>query len=234
MKNPRLCSSIEDLTTDSIEDALTALALGSLVVVMDNEDRENEGDLIMAAQYATPDKIAFMVRWTSGILCAALPGDRLDRLELPLMCANNSDSMHTAFTVSTDYRRATTTGISASDRALTFRALVDPASSPDDFSRPGHVFPLRAAVGGVLQRPGHTEAAVDLARLAGLREGGVLAELVNPDGSMQRFAQAVAFARLHALPIITIEQLIRYRVCEATRPKSTSMATAVPEVVGTR
>ncbi len=204
-------------TIDSVEDALTALARGSLVVVMDNEHRENEGDLIMAAEYATPQAIAFMVRWTSGLLCAALPAERLAGLKLPAMCADNGDSMQTAFTVTTDYRHGTSTGISAADRALTFRALVDPLAGAQDFNRPGHVLPLRAMAGGVLERPGHTEAAVDLTRMAGLRAGGVLAELVNPDGSMQRFDQAMAFASRHQLPIITIEQLICYRKATENR-----------------
>ncbi len=201
-----------EFVPDSIEDALTAMARGSMVVVLDDEDRENEGDLIMAAEFATERAIAFMVRWTSGVLCVALPAQRLMDLGLPLMWPNNTDSMHTAFTVSTDCVRGTTTGISAADRALTFRELVNPACTAADFSKPGHVFPLRAAPGGVLQRPGHTEAAVDLSRLAGLCEGGVLAELVNEDGSMQRLPEARRFARLHSLPIVTIEQLAAYRL----------------------
>ncbi len=200
-------------TVDRIEVALAAMARGSLVVVVDDEDRENEGDLIMAAEKATPEAIAFMVRWTSGVLCVALPGQRLDELQLPLMVSRGNDSMQTAFTVTVDYRHGTSTGISAGDRALTIRALVDAQATAGDFNRPGHVFPLRAVPGGVLQRPGHTEASVDLCRLAGLSEGGVLAEIVNDDGSMSRLPQLIEFARQHRLPIVTIQDLIAYRNC---------------------
>jgi 3,4-dihydroxy 2-butanone 4-phosphate synthase/GTP cyclohydrolase II len=206
------------ISIDRIEDALAAMAQGALVVVVDDEDRENEGDLIMAAEMATPEAIAFMVRYTSGVLCVALPGARLDALRLPLMVPGGHDSMQTAFTVSVDYRHGTTTGISAADRATTVRALVDPQAHADDFNRPGHLFPLRAVADGVLRRPGHTEAAVDLCRLAGLREGGVLAEIVNDDGSMARLPQLAAFARLHGLPIVTIRDLIAYR----TRTETTA------------
>ncbi|MFD1558241.1 bifunctional 3,4-dihydroxy-2-butanone-4-phosphate synthase/GTP cyclohydrolase II [Paraburkholderia silviterrae] len=199
------------MKTDSIETAIEAIAAGRMVVVVDDEDRENEGDLIMAAQAATDTDIAFMVRYTSGVLCVSLSGERLDALSLPLMVANNSDSMSTAFTVSTDYRIGTTTGISAADRAITVRALVDEKAEAVEFSRPGHVFPLRAVRGGVLRRPGHTEAGVDLTRLAGMAPGGLLAEIVNDDGTMARFPQLVEFARAHSLPIITIKDLIAYR-----------------------
>jgi 3,4-dihydroxy 2-butanone 4-phosphate synthase/GTP cyclohydrolase II len=195
----------------AIQKALSAMAEGTPIVVVDDEDRENEGDLIVAAEKATTETIAFMVRWTSGVLCVALPAERTTELELPLMVAENSDSMCTAFTVSVDLREGTTTGISASERAATIRALVDPSRRGSDFTRPGHVFPLRAVRDGVLQRPGHTEAAVDLARLAGLRSGGVLAEIVNDDGSMARRPQLERFARLHGLPLITIRDLIVYR-----------------------
>ena len=199
------------MKTDSIETAIDAIAAGRMVVVVDDENRENEGDLIMAAQAATEADIAFMVRYTSGVLCVSLPGERLDALSLPLMVANNSDSMGTAFTVSTDYRIGTTTGISAADRAITVRALVDENADAAEFNRPGHVFPLRAVRGGVLRRPGHTEAGVDLARLAGMAPGGLLAEIVNDDGTMARLPQLMAFARTHSLPIITIKDLIAYR-----------------------
>jgi len=196
---------------DRIEDALRALARGAMVVVLDDEDRENEGDIILAAEHATPEAIAFMVRHTSGMLCVGLPGDRLDHLRLPLMVEHNTDSMRTAYTVTVDLRHGTTTGISAADRASTIRALVDPQVGADDFNRPGHVFPLRAVPGGVLQRPGHTEAAVDLTRLAGLQPGGVLAEVVNDDGSMARRPELEAFARRHGLPIVTIAALVAHR-----------------------
>ncbi|KAE8755122.1 bifunctional 3,4-dihydroxy-2-butanone-4-phosphate synthase/GTP cyclohydrolase II [Paraburkholderia madseniana] len=199
------------MKTDSIDTAIGAIAAGRMVVVVDDENRENEGDLIMAAQAATEADIAFMVRYTSGVLCVSLPGERLDALSLPLMVANNSDSMGTAFTVSTDYRIGTTTGISAADRAITVRALVDENADAAEFNRPGHVFPLRAVRGGVLRRPGHTEAGVDLARLAGMAPGGLLAEIVNDDGTMARLPQLMAFARTHSLPIITIKDLIAYR-----------------------
>jgi 3,4-dihydroxy 2-butanone 4-phosphate synthase/GTP cyclohydrolase II len=195
----------------TIEDALTALAQGQLIVVVDDEDRENEGDLILAAEHATPESVAFMVRHTSGMLCVALQGDRLDALELPMMVKRNSDSLQTAYTVTVDYRHGTTTGISASDRAATIRALVDDTALASDFNRPGHVFPLRAVEGGVLQRPGHTEATVDLARLAGLQPGGVLAEIVNDDGSMARRDDLERFAQAHGLVMITIADLIAYR-----------------------
>ncbi|ACB33127.1 3,4-dihydroxy-2-butanone 4-phosphate synthase [Leptothrix cholodnii SP-6] len=199
------------MTLHRIEDALAALARGEMVVVVDDEDRENEGDLILAAEHATPASIAFMVRHTSGMLCVGLPGERLDHLELPLMVERNTDSMRTAYTVTVDYRHGTTTGISAADRATTIRALVDPSVEPSDFNRPGHVFPLRAAPGGVLHRTGHTEASVDLTRLAGLRPGGVLAEVVNDDGTMARRPQLEAFAREHDLVMVSIADLVAYR-----------------------
>jgi 3,4-dihydroxy 2-butanone 4-phosphate synthase/GTP cyclohydrolase II len=195
----------------SIEQALAAIASGGMVLVVDDEDRENEGDIIMAAEFATPQAMAFMVRWTSGVLCVALPPERLDALHLSLMVDRNEDAMGTAFTVTVDYRHGTTTGISAADRALTVRALVDPDSKAADFHRPGHVFPLRAVPDGVLRRPGHTEAAVDLTRLAGLQPGGVLAEVVNEDGTMARLPQLVEFAAVHGLPLITIRDLIAFR-----------------------
>lgn len=194
-----------------IEDALEALANGRMVVVVDDEDRENEGDLILSAQHATPEAVAFMVRYTSGMLCVGLPGDRLDALDLPLMVERNTESLRTAYTVTVDYKHGTTTGISAADRAATFRALVDPDAKAADFNRPGHVFPLRAVPGGVLHRPGHTEAAVDLTRLAGLKPGGVLAEIVNDDGSMARRPALEAFATAHGLHLISIADLAAYR-----------------------
>lgn len=197
--------------TPAVEEALAAIAAGSMVVVADDEDRENEGDLIMAAQHVREADVAFMVRWTSGVLCVALPAPRLAALELPLMVARNQDAMGTAFTVTVDYRHGTTTGISASDRALTIRSLVDPQGTAGDFHRPGHVFPLRAVEGGVLRRPGHTEAAVDLTRLAGLSEGGVLAEIVRDDGRMARGPELRQFAKDHGLPFLTIRDLIQWR-----------------------
>lgn len=194
-----------------IEDALTALAAGRPVIVVDDEGRENEGDLIAAAAFVTADTIAFMVRYTSGVLCVGLPAERTCQLGLPLMVADNSDTMRTAFTVSVDLKEGCTTGISASERAATVRALVDPVRVASDFSRPGHIFPLRAVEGGVLRRPGHTEASVDLTRLAGLSPGGVLAEIVNDDGTMARRGRLGEFAREHGLCIVTIHDLVAYR-----------------------
>ena len=167
----------------SVLAALEAMRAGQPVVVTDDEDRENEGDLILAGELATAENIGFIVRYASGLICVGLPGDRCDALRLPPMVVNNEDPKCTAFTVSIDYKVGTTTGISAADRAATFRALANADASPDDFSRPGHVFPLRAVPGGVLEREGHTEASVDLCRLAGLKEVGVLCEIVNDDGS---------------------------------------------------
>jgi 3,4-dihydroxy 2-butanone 4-phosphate synthase/GTP cyclohydrolase II len=200
-----------DSVFDPVEDAVAAVGRGEIVVVADDEDRENEGDLIMAAQHVTEDQVAFFVRYTSGILCVSVTEERADELELPLMVAQNTEAMRTAFTVSVDYRHGTGTGISASDRATTIRAMLDPAASALDFARPGHIFPLRARPGGVLKRAGHTEAAVDLTRLAGLRAGGVLAEVVNDDGTMARIPQLVEFTRRHGLVFVSIADLIRYR-----------------------
>ncbi len=195
----------------SIEDAVAAIAKGEIVVVVDDEDRENEGDLIMAAEAATPEKIAFFVRHTSGVICAPLLGERLDELDIPLMVRDNTESHRTAFTYTVDYVHGTSTGISASDRAATLRALTDPATTPLDLARPGHIFPLRYADGGVLKRAGHTEAAVDLARMAGLYPAGVLCEIVNDDGTMARVPDLVEFCRTHGLLMISIAQLIKYR-----------------------
>src|ERR1700729_2446219 len=198
--------------TASVEEILSELRAGRMVVILDDQDRENEGDLIMAAQYATPEAVAFMIRHTSGIICVPMDPERLARLELPQMVPNNDEAYRTAFTVSVDYRFGTTTGVSSSDRAKTIRALVDPASSAQAFARPGHIFPLRPRRGGVLIRAGHTEAAIDLCLLAGLSPAGVLCELMNDDGSMARRAQLEAFAREHALKIGTIADLIRHRL----------------------
>jgi 3,4-dihydroxy 2-butanone 4-phosphate synthase/GTP cyclohydrolase II len=178
---------------------------------VDDENRENEGDIIFAASAATPELLAFMIRYTSGVICVPLPGRDLDRLQLPLMTTQNTEHMRTAFTVSVDARQGTTTGISAADRAITIAALVGQQTTAADLVRPGHIFPLRYAEGGVLRRPGHTEAAVDLARLAGLPEAGVLAEVVNDDGTMARLPQLREFADEHGLALISIEQLIEYR-----------------------
>lgn len=196
---------------ESVEAAIAAIARGELVVVVDDEDRENEGDLIGAADAVTPEQMAFMIRYTSGVICMPMMGEDLDRLQLPLMVHANTESQRTAFTVSVDAVRNVTTGISAADRVETVRAMLDPASLPEDIARPGHIFPLRYREGGVLKRAGHTEAAVDLARLAGRPAAGVLAEVVNDDGTMARRATLEVFAAEHGLQLVTIADLVRYR-----------------------
>jgi 3,4-dihydroxy 2-butanone 4-phosphate synthase/GTP cyclohydrolase II len=195
----------------SIDKAIAAFRRGEFLVVVDDADRENEGDLIIAAQHATPANVGFMVRHTSGLICLPALGERLDELQIPLMVVNNTDARHTAFTVSVDYGPGTTTGISAADRAATVAALIDPTVAPDHFTRPGHVFPLRFQPGGVLRRAGHTEAAVDLAVLAGLYPAGVLAEIVTDDGEIARLTDLERFAKEHGLLMISIADLIAYR-----------------------
>ena len=204
-------SGAADLTLDPVELAIKEIAAGRPVVVVDDEDRENEGDLVFAAGAATPELMAFTVRYTSGVICVPMTGEVLDRLDLPPMTRVNEDRKGTAYAVSTDAREGVTTGISAADRARTVSLLADPTAVAGDFTRPGHVFPLRAREGGVLVRPGHTEAAVDLARLAGMEPAGAIAEIVNDDGTMARLPQLVPFAREHGLAIISIEDLISYR-----------------------
>jgi len=194
-----------------IEEAVDAVGRGDIVVVVDDEDRENEGDLIMAAEHASAEKIAFFVRHTSGLICVPMTGERLDELDIPLMVKDNTESQRTAFTYSVDYRHGTSTGISAADRAATIQALIDPGARPADLARPGHIFPLRYSDGGVLKRAGHTEAAVDLARMAGLYPAGVLCELVNEDGTMARVPDLVDFCKEHDLLMISIAELIRHR-----------------------
>jgi 3,4-dihydroxy 2-butanone 4-phosphate synthase/GTP cyclohydrolase II len=195
----------------TIEEAVKEIAAGRPVVVVDDENRENEGDLIFAAEKATTELLAFMVRYTSGYICAPLTEADADRLDLPPMYYTNQDRRGTAYTVTVDAREGVTTGISAAERAHTIRLLADPTTDPADLSRPGHVVPLRARDGGVLRRPGHTEAAIDLARMAGLRPAGVLCELVNDDGTMKRLPDLRAFAEEHGLALITIADLIEYR-----------------------
>ena len=195
-----------------IEDAIAAIGEGEIVIVVDDADRENEGDLIMAAEFATPEKIAFFLSHTSGVICVPMTGDRLDALDLPPMVSENTESNRTAFTVSVDCRHGTTTGISAADRAATIAALIDPRTGPSDLARPGHIFPLRYREGGVLKRGGHTEAAVDLARMAGLYPAGVLCEVVNADKTeMARLPELEPFAEEHGLLLISIADLIRHR-----------------------
>ena len=202
----------EPVRFDAIEDALDAIRNGRLVLVVDDEDRENEGDLVGAAETVTPESVNFMARHARGLMCASLTRERAAALELPMMEQVNTSLFDTPFTVSVDYRHGTTTGISAADRAKTIRALADPEATPTDFARPGHIFPLRAQTGGVLRRAGHTEAAVDLARLAGFRPVGVLIEVMNDDGTMARTPDLRAFADAHGLKLITIRDLIAYRM----------------------
>lgn len=199
---------------DSIDAALADLKAGRALVVVDDENRENEGDLICAAQFATPDMINFMAVEARGLICLAMTGDRLDELDLPLMVSNLTDTNQTAFTVSIDAgpHLGVSTGISADDRARTIQVTLNPATKPEDLRRPGHIFPLRARQGGVLKRAGHTEAAVDLARLAGLYPAGVICEIQNPDGSMARLNQLIEYAKNHHLKIISIADLISYRL----------------------
>ncbi|GAA1443853.1 MULTISPECIES: bifunctional 3,4-dihydroxy-2-butanone-4-phosphate synthase/GTP cyclohydrolase II [Nocardiopsis] len=196
---------------DRIEDAIAEFAAGRAIVVVDDEDRENEGDIIFAAELATPELLAFMIRHTSGVVCVPLEGEDLDRLDLPLMTARNEESLRTAYTVTVDAREGVSTGISAADRARTVRLLASAGSRPVDFVRPGHILPLRARPGGVLARRGHTEASVDFARLAGLRPAGVLAEVVNDDGTMARLPRLREFADEHGLKLVSVEQLAAHR-----------------------
>lgn len=195
---------------DSVEAAVAAMAAGKAVIVVDNEDRENEGDIIFAAQFATPALMGWTIRYSSGVICVPLENERADALILPPMVAINQDAKGTAYTVSCDAAVGVSTGISATDRALTARILADPGSSPASITRPGHIFPLRAVKGGVRERPGHTEAAVDLCRLAGLAPVGVIAELVHDDGEMMRLDSLRDFASEHGCPLISIEDLVTH------------------------
>ena len=201
------------MALSTIEQAIDQLKRGGMVVVVDDEDRENEGDLIMAAEDVTPESMAFFLEHTSGVFCVPLEADRADELDLPLMVVANTEAQRTAFTVTVDYRHGTTTGISASDRAATIQALIDPNTRSTDLNRPGHIFPLRYRAGGVLKRAGHTEATVDLCRLAGKYPSGVLCEVVTSDKTgMARLPELEAFAQRHNLPLVSIADLIRYRL----------------------
>ncbi|MFI6531270.1 bifunctional 3,4-dihydroxy-2-butanone-4-phosphate synthase/GTP cyclohydrolase II [Nonomuraea sp. NPDC050547] len=208
---------------DQVERAINDIRDGRPVIVVDDENRENEGDIIFAAAKATPELLTFTIRHTSGVICVPMEGKELDRLGLPLMVFQNRERMRTAYTISVDARDGVTTGISAADRAKTIRALADSATEPNELVRPGHIFPLRYHDGGVLMRRGHTEAAVDLARLAGLSPAGVLAEIVNDDGTMARLPELRAFADEHDLALISIEQLVEHR------RRTESMVTRVAE-----
>lgn len=195
---------------DPVEAAIEAMAAGKAVIVVDNEDRENEGDIIFAAEHATPALMGWTIRYSSGVICVPLEGERADALALPQMVAVNEDAKGTAYTVSCDAAHGVSTGISATDRALTARILADSNSTPEAITRPGHIFPLRAVKGGVRERPGHTEAAVDLCRLAGLAPVGVIAELVHDDGEMMRLDSLRDFAAEHGCPLISIEDLVAH------------------------
>ncbi len=208
---------------DPLEDAIAAIAAGEMVIVVDDEDRENEGDLIMAAEKATSEQVAFMIRHTSGILCTPIPSEAARRLRLDPMVAINDAPQETAFTVSVDFQHGLTTGISAEERANTIRAIANNNTGPADFVRPGHIFPLISKAGGVLVRSGHTEAAVDLAAFAGLQPAAVLAELVNDDGTVKRLPQIMAFAGAHGLKVVSIADLIQYR------QRSESLVTRIAE-----
>lgn len=218
---------VEDLRLDPVERAIEEIAAGRPVVVVDDEDRENEGDLIVAAELITPATVAFMMRECSGMICMPMEGEALDRLGIPQMVQRNTESMRTAFTVTVDAAAAhgVTTGISASDRATTIRLLTDPAAVATDFVRPGHIFPLRAREGGVLVRDGHTEAGVDLARLAGLRPAAAIVEIAGEDGEMLRLPQLVPFARKHGIAIVSIADLIAYRRTTESVPAAPGPAT---------
>jgi len=206
----------EETKTASVETAIDAVRDGRMIIIVDDEDRENEGDLMVAAEKATPEIVNFMARHGRGLVCLPLTRERLEELQLPLMVTDNTARFQTAFTVSIDAKRDVTTGISAHDRARTILAAVDPATKPEDLARPGHIFPLQAVEGGVLSRAGQTEAAVDLARLAGLAPAGVICEVMNEDGSMARMPQLEEISRRFGIPILTIADLIRYRMQHET------------------
>lgn len=198
------------MTISKIEDGIAALARGEMIIVVDDYDRENEGDILIASQAVTAQAMSFMMNHARGLICVPMEGARLDVLDIPLMVPNNTESHKTAFTVSVDYIPETSTGISAADRAATVLALMDEQTKPADFSRPGHVFPLRANPGGVLARRGHTEAAVDMCRLAGLAPSGVICEVANDDGTMARLPDLERFASRHGLVLVTIEDLVEF------------------------
>ena len=212
------------MKTCSVEEALIDIKNGKFVIVIDDQDRENEGDLIMAAEKVTPEAIAFMVRHTTGIICMPMTGERLDELVIPQMVNENTESYRTAFTVSVDFRYGTTTGVSAADRSATIRALIHPNTRPEDLRRPGHIFPLRYRPGGVLKRAGHTEAAVDLSRMAGFAPAGVLCEIIKEDGSMARLPDLEKFAEAHHLRMVSVADIIRYRRCKEKLVRCISQA----------
>ncbi|CCH50002.1 3,4-dihydroxy-2-butanone-4-phosphate synthase [Pseudodesulfovibrio piezophilus] len=197
--------------TERVENALCALREGRGILVTDNEDRENEGDLIFAAETLTNEQMALLIRECSGIVCLCLTDDKVQSLGLPMMVENNSSQYQTAFTISIEAACGVTTGVSAADRVTTIKAAIAAEASPADLASPGHVFPLRARAGGVLERGGHTEASVDMARLAGFAPCGVLCEVTNPDGTMARLPEIVTFAKQHGLPVCTVDDIVAYR-----------------------
>jgi 3,4-dihydroxy 2-butanone 4-phosphate synthase / GTP cyclohydrolase II len=215
----------------SIEDAVAEIREGRMIIIVDDEDRENEGDLVCAAEKATPEIINFMARHARGLICLPLTEERCDELHLTTQVADNTSYLGTAFTVSIDARKGVTTGISASDRATTIQAAVDSQTRPQDLARPGHVFPLRAKNGGVLVRPGQTEASVDIARIAGLYPAGVICEIMNEDGTMARLPQLEEFARSHKLKMITVAELVRYRINKETLVRR-AVETDLPTIYG--
>ena len=215
----------------SIEDAVAEICEGRMVIIVDDEDRENEGDLVCAAEKATPEIVNFMARHARGLICLPLTEERCDELHLTTQVADNTSYLGTAFTVSIDARKGVTTGISAADRATTIQAAVDPQTRPQDLARPGHVFPLRAKKGGVLVRLGQTEASVDIARLAGLYPAGVICEIMNEDGTMSRLPELTDFAARHQLKMITVADLVRYRISKETLVKR-AVETDLPTVYG--
>jgi 3,4-dihydroxy 2-butanone 4-phosphate synthase/GTP cyclohydrolase II len=219
------------MTFASIEDAVSEIREGRMIIIVDDEDRENEGDLVCAAEKATPEIINFMARHARGLICLPLTEDRCDELHLTTQVADNTSFLGTAFTVSIDARKGVTTGISASDRATTIQVAVDPQTRPQDLARPGHIFPLRAKKGGVLVRPGQTEASVDIARIAGLYPAGVICEIMNEDGTMSRLPQLQEFAKAHNLKMITVANLVRYRISKETLVKR-AVETFLPTVYG--
>ncbi|WP_047042444.1 3,4-dihydroxy-2-butanone-4-phosphate synthase [Vibrio mexicanus] len=194
-----------------VENALAALKEGRGVLLLDDEDRENEGDIIYSVEHLTTEQMALMIRECSGIVCLCLTDEQANKLELPPMVQDNNSANQTAFTVSIEAKVGVTTGVSAQDRVTTIKTAANPASRPEDLARPGHVFPLRARAGGVMTRRGHTEGTVDLMQMAGLSPAGVLCEVTNPDGSMAKAPEIVAFGKLHNMPVLTIEDMVQYR-----------------------
>src|SRR4030066_869389 len=220
---------MEKYKFNTIDEALDDIANGKIVILVDDEDRENEVELCMAAEMVTPEAINFMARHGRGLICLSLVPERIEELKLPMMTDENTSSFGTAFTVSIEAKKGVTTGISAADRAKTIKTAIDPKTRPEDLARPGHIFPLKAKPGGVLQRAGQTEGSVDLARLAGLNPSGVICEIMNDGGTMSKITQLSKFARKHGLKMVTVKDLIQYRMrneCLVTRLATTTIPTA--------